>query len=277
MLKNLNLKNTVEQKNKKYFLVATLSLAVFLLTSVVCAFQPSYGQQQTQVLATLCDSAGPDVTITSPPTDSVVNTSNVNFTGIAQRTSQIDIFVNNVYSQSVAIGASPNFSTTVGLSEGTNTIKFSAFFSCNSTSQDVEVVVDYHIIPTPSQPGDTSSSTDQNPASGSVNSSYNRHSGSSDNKNSVIENIKDNLGLGDKSKSGQGGDYQESYVKIAFNWFIFSTILLLSGLLISSSFIMARIIAFLGIHKYTKYKHSHHIIRFILVLIIVILAFILAS
>lgn len=267
----------MEQKNKKYLLVAALSLLVFSLSMLLINIQPSYAQQQNQILATLCDSTGPDVTITSPPTDSVVNTSNVTFTGIAERTSQIDIYVNNIYSQSVAIGASPNFSTTIGLIEGTNTVKFAAYFSCNGTNQDVEVVVDYYIIPTPSQPGTTNSSTDQNPASGSVNSVKKPKSETSDSKNSIIENIIDNLGLGDKNNSGQGGYYKESYVKVAFNWLIFFIIIFLSGLLISSSFIMAEIIALLGIHKYMNHKHSHHIVRFIAVLLIVALAFILSS
>ena len=266
----------MEQKNKKYLLLATLSLAVFSLSSALTGFKPAYAQQG-QVLATLCDSTGPDVTITSPPTDSVVNTSNVNFTGIANTTSQIDIYVNNVYSQSVAIGASPNFSTSVGLNEGTNTIKFAAYFSCNGTNADYEVVVDYYVIPTPSQPGDTSSNTDQNPSASSVNSTKNKRSDSSGPKNSIIENIKDNLGIIDKNDRVNSIYYKESYAKVVFNWLIFFIVIFLSGLLISSSFLMEKIIALLGINRYMKHKHSHHILRFIAVLVIVILAFILSS
>ena len=111
------------------------------------------------IKAEVCDNSPPAVTITSPQSDSIVNQPVVSLAGSAVRTSQIDIFVNNQYASSVAIDSSQVFSVDIGLDNGTNSIRTTAFYSCNNTTAEETVVVSYEPSSTPGSGNDTSTVT----------------------------------------------------------------------------------------------------------------------
>ena len=116
--------------------------------------------QSTEIKATLCDTNGPDIDVTQPASDSVVNNPKITVSGNVTRTSQLDIYINNIYSQSVAISQSnPDFSIDIFLDKGTNTIRLEAFYSCNNTSNNSEVVVTYEPGSKPSEGKDTNTKT----------------------------------------------------------------------------------------------------------------------
>ncbi len=99
--------------------------------------------QNTEIKAEICNNAAPVVTVTHPQSDSVTNDSLIALAGKTERTSQIDISLNDLYSQSVAIGANNTFATTISLQEGINTIALDAYYSCNQQSKVFTIVVTY--------------------------------------------------------------------------------------------------------------------------------------
>lgn len=100
-------------------------------------------QQNTEVRAEVCNSAGPVVSFTSPQSDSVTDSRTITLSGTTQRTSQVDVSINGNYSQSLAVDSSNTFTAQVSLQEGTNNISLDAFYSCNQLSQIFTVVVTY--------------------------------------------------------------------------------------------------------------------------------------
>lgn len=142
--------------------------------------------------AEICDAQAPNVQVETPVSDSLTAVSTIALEGTAQRTSQIDIFVNNEYAASVAIGQDTQFSTTVSLKRGTNTIRLEAHNSCNQESQTVQIVVTYQPEALPAEgagtntqtapPGSTVPETISSPADDSQPS-----------RDTVFERIKDNL------------------------------------------------------------------------------------
>lgn len=97
-----------------------------------------------QVSATVCDDSPPSLTIVEPTDESISTTGQIRISGVALRTTQIDISVNGALVQSVAIGSDPNFSISMGLNEGENTLVLDAYFSCNQrhASETFKVTVD---------------------------------------------------------------------------------------------------------------------------------------
>lgn len=110
----------------------------------------------SDVYSILCDGvSAPDVQVVSPVSDSVVNNPNISLNGTTNRTTQIEVHVNNTYSQSLSVNPDGPFNTTVSLQEGTNTIRLEAYFSCNHTTANFSVVVTYEPQVTPSPGTDT--------------------------------------------------------------------------------------------------------------------------
>ena len=99
--------------------------------------------QSSQINATLCDTSGPELQIDSPASDSVVNQPSIVLKGSSQRTTQIDIYINNVYSQTVAVGLDGLFETILVVNSGTNTIDLKAHYSCNQTTKFYQLVITY--------------------------------------------------------------------------------------------------------------------------------------
>lgn len=113
------------------FIILTISIKTFAL------------QSNTQIRAYLCDDQGPEVYVTSPLSDSVSNDAKVTFEGSTLRTTQIDIFLNNIYSSTLPIEPDAPFSFDVILNKGTNVVTLKAHYSCNSTMQETSVIIDY--------------------------------------------------------------------------------------------------------------------------------------
>lgn len=127
-----------------------MAAAVVLETLLFGTVVVVRAQQASQVQAALCSTTGPDIRVHNAISDTVVTTPTITIEGTAQQTSQIDVYVNNAYSNSLAISRDTTFEIPLTLSEGTNTIRLEAFFSCNHTSTSVGLVVDFRPIPSPS-------------------------------------------------------------------------------------------------------------------------------
>lgn len=134
-----------------------LLFGVGLLTLLVFTRSTASAQSNT-VRAILCDTAGPIVQVTEPESDSIVDTPTVNLEGTTIRTSQIELYINEAYSQSIAVEPNGPFSANVPLNKGTNTIRIEAYFACNQTTEIFNVVVTYEpkVVPSPGETTDTS-------------------------------------------------------------------------------------------------------------------------
>lgn len=119
-----------------------LVLSAILVVTFLIPFK-AFAQQGTDITATICAAEGPILQITSPKSDSVVNSREVPLIGTAQRTSQIEVYVNEEYIQSTAVGADNLINTTIPLVLGTNTIKLVAYYSCNQQNYETNLVVTY--------------------------------------------------------------------------------------------------------------------------------------
>lgn len=124
--------------SRKNFL-GTLLISILL----ALAFFTAPTQAQTELTATICNADGPVINLTNPASDSVINQRTTPVTGSVLRTSQVDIYLNNDYVESVAIGLDEQLNTTLTLHEGTNTIRFDMFYSCNQTQASQSVAVTY--------------------------------------------------------------------------------------------------------------------------------------
>lgn len=148
------------------------------------------------ISAEICDSADPSVHIETPASDSLTAVSRVALEGTVERTSQIEIFINDAYSSSVAIGQNHRFSTMVDLRVGTNTIRLEAHNNCNQQIHTTAIVVTHQPQVLPAEGSSTNTSTlppgDTAPETISVPADTNQSS-----NEGIIDRIKDNLGLGD--------------------------------------------------------------------------------
>jgi len=82
--------------------------------------------------------------ITSPASDTVVDTSPVKVTGSVTSISQIDVSVDDVYNSTIAIAAGESrFETLVSLEPGTHTIKLLAYDSCAQQTHEDSFVISY--------------------------------------------------------------------------------------------------------------------------------------
>ncbi len=130
------------------------ALLLVMLGVSALANSTAHAESNT-VRTTLCDEVStPEITIEEPVSDSIVSTANVGLGGTTQRTTQIDIFINDSYSQSLAIEPDGDFETTIALLEGDNLIRVEGYFSCNQTSSVSTVVVTYRPAAQPSDGGD---------------------------------------------------------------------------------------------------------------------------
>ncbi len=136
--------------------LSLLVVVIALLSAQGTLFAVNSG---STINAEICDNSPPVVTITSPVSDSIVNQPSVTLAGSTLKTSQIDIFVNNQYSSSIAIDSSQSFSRVLSLHVGTNTIRLRAIYSCNNTTTDKTVVISYVPTSTPGAGSETSTVT----------------------------------------------------------------------------------------------------------------------
>lgn len=255
--------NQVSVAQRGAVLALLLNLAVF-------SFVPSAlsaAQQSTQVGAIICHSESPDLQISEPLSDSVTGTPTIPIEGTALYTSQIDILVNGQYSHSVAIGFDSVLQTDVSLQEGTNTITLQAYFSCNNTSADLDIIVDYQPAVTPTTPGNIDTQVSSSSGSSIVSSSQESTSGIAQ----IFENVKEKLGLEDSSDSEESPS-QQSYVTSAFNWMVFLAILVLVGMIFAPAAIIEKVVAIFALQQNSIIKHPHRFVRFLIVFFALLLA-----
>lgn len=127
------------------------------LSVVACAIVLSFSISTTKtahalVEVMICpDASQSNIAISSPQSDSIINVPKVPISGEVTYISQIDFFIDDVYSNTVALGYSAtNFSSTVALAPGTHTIKLTATDSCSQTTFTDSVVITYEPATQPS-------------------------------------------------------------------------------------------------------------------------------
>jgi len=82
--------------------------------------------------------------ITSPASDTIVDTTPVKVTGSVMSISQIDVSLDDVYNSTIAIAAGESqFETLVSLEPGTHTIKLLAYDSCAQQTHEDSFVISY--------------------------------------------------------------------------------------------------------------------------------------
>lgn len=133
--------------------------ALFLLTFVHAV---PVGAAATVINVAVCGvGSGAQLTIGTPPSDSVVSTPNVQISGQVANATQIDISIDGQYSSTVPLGATQtSYSTTVQLSSGTHTVSLLANDVCNNQDATASVVVTYQPQSTPGSGGDTPTTVD---------------------------------------------------------------------------------------------------------------------
>jgi hypothetical protein len=177
--------------------VKKISIFLIVIASGLVNFGPTFAQQNTNLNFELCGSETPQLAISSPQSDSVTNSPEITISGTASHTTQIEVFVNGNFDQSVAIGQdTDDFNTNVTLQQGTNSIRLAAYYSCNGTSNSTSIVVTY-------QPGTTSSEGSQISTVAAVSGDENLPNVSNpilsdepSQPQTLSERISENLGLG---------------------------------------------------------------------------------
>lgn len=248
--------------NRVLLCIALVSICAALIT-----VSSSIAQQGSQVGAVLCSTETPDLQITEPLSDSVTDLPTVQIEGTALFTSQVDVVINGQYSHSVAVGFDSLLLTQASLQQGTNTITLQAYFSCNGTNAEVDIIVDYQPAVIPSNPNNLDTSV---VTSGSGLTAQSQDGRLSSFATQVTESIKEKLGL---EQVGDDTEFtaKRSYVSAAFNWVIFLTILSLLGILFASQTVIAKLVSLLGLNRWSAH-HSHRLLRFIIAFLIILLA-----
>jgi len=113
--------------------------------------------QDTVINVAVCGTgSSAQLTIDTPPSDSVVNTPNVQINGQVANATQIDISIDGQYNSTVPLGATQtSYSTTVQLSSGTHTVLLLANDICNNQDATASVVITYQPQSNPGSGGDT--------------------------------------------------------------------------------------------------------------------------
>ena len=100
---------------------------------MIFAANPAFAQG-TVVNVAVCDATPAKISVTTPLNNSVFNQSTVAITGTIYRLTQIQVYVNDVYTTTVPLDAgATTFSTTVYIYEGTNAVKLVGVDPCSAT------------------------------------------------------------------------------------------------------------------------------------------------
>lgn len=130
--------DTVRRFACRVSMALALSISIVLGVSII-----EVGAQSTSIQATLCDHQGPEITIFTPSDKSTVNTGSVLMRASTTRTTQVDVFVNEVYSHTTALTYGEDLETEIALNEGENNVRLRAHFSCNQTSAEYNMIIFY--------------------------------------------------------------------------------------------------------------------------------------
>lgn len=248
---------------KKTRIVIILALTIAGLLMALPAFAQ---QQNTNVNFELCGNEIPTINVTSPQTDSVTNLPNVTLSGTAAHTTQIEVSLNGNLDQSIAIGQqSDEFTTTLTLQQGTNSILLTAYYSCNSNTSSEDLIVTYQPNSTASEggqistvaplPDDDNLPTVSNPADESL----------SEGDQSLPERLAENLGL--------GASINESIVRPVASWVAMIISVGAAFMAISPMYFSAKLFDFLGFRKLQSFGKAWRVIlRILLGFISILLA-----
>lgn len=134
----------------------TLAVKVCLVAAVtlVAALGSPYAlaqQSDSRIEILVCPSPSEsDLRIITPRSDSIVNQARVVIEGEVEFISQIDLFVDDVYGSTVALGHSATaFRSSTTLAPGTHTLRLVASDSCSKTIHTRQIVVTYEPQATP--------------------------------------------------------------------------------------------------------------------------------
>jgi hypothetical protein len=247
--------------------VKKISILFLVATAGILSYRHVYAQQNTNVNFELCGSETPQLTINSPQSDSVTNTPNIVLSGTAIRTTQIEISLNGNFDQSIALGQDTDeFSTTITLQRGTNSIQLNAYYSCNGTTTSTNSVVTY-------QPGSSVSTGNQISTVAAIESgdslptiSNPQESKSLEPEQSFPDRVAENLGL--------GSDINESIVRPIATWGAVFISICAAFIAISPLHIATRLFDFIGWKTHSELSRGRHLIIRILFIIASILLFI---
>lgn len=191
---------------------STLNSSVYICALIVIAVGvllfwrgPAALAQSSVINATLCDTRGPDIAVIEPINGSTVSTGSVQLRATSTRTTQVDIYINGIYSHTVALAYDDMLNTPLALRSGENAIEIRAHFSCNQTSAVFELTVYF-------DPEAQGSAVDQG---GDIDSSGAAH-------RQAVLGLPPDLDIAplDRALERLTGVYIESpdYVKLAFSW-----------------------------------------------------------
>lgn len=149
-----------------------LSASLFAVSSVMLtllASAPVFAAS-TSVNAAICGAgAGATLTITSPPSDSVVSGPIVQVSGDVSNATQIDVSIDQQYNSTLPLSAGQtSYHTSVQLSPGTHTISLVANDVCQMQDGTASVVVTYQAQTTPSTGQGTPTQVGENSGGGGV-------------------------------------------------------------------------------------------------------------
>ncbi len=135
----------------KTIIVTVASASLLISASLVSA-------QDSQVIVRVCDAAAlGQIDIVSPESDTVLRQTPLVLEGQVQLVNQVEIYINGNYHKVQAVASGSNqFSTTVSLQPGTQTIEARGVGLCNGDEVQDQIVVTYEPPPNPVTAPDSS-------------------------------------------------------------------------------------------------------------------------
>lgn len=157
----------IEKNNRWVRFVSTL-----LILGIISVYggTPVGAQANTTIGATVCSSSGSLVTVSSPPSDSVVTDPAVTLKGTVSQATQISVTIDDNFDSVIALNTGQSaFEAPIQLPTGTHTVKLTAIDSCQQNDGVSTVILTF--TPPPS-----SASTGEQTATG-INNGTNQSGG----------------------------------------------------------------------------------------------------
>lgn len=127
----------------------------------------SVGAEATTISANLCgsDNQGSSIAVSSPTSDSIIDSPDVTIEGTVSNATQITVSVNDQYSQTVSLGTNQTtFQFVEQIGEGTSTIKLVANDVCQIHNGSATIVLTYQPETKPSNGEETPTAIDNSGA-----------------------------------------------------------------------------------------------------------------
>lgn len=125
-------------KRNSFFILLAL-----VATGAGSVFTPAAALAQSNVNAIICRPAA-ELTITSPQSDTIVDSPAVTLKGTVMQAGQIEVMVDGTFDSVIPLSSGQtSFESSVQVSQGTHTIKLKAIDSCGSNNTEKTVVVTF--------------------------------------------------------------------------------------------------------------------------------------